>query len=419
MTMAITYKRALAIFFCIFVFYTEYLQYVWNAIPNMVAILGMLVLGVGYLLILASNKSWTPFGVKEFELMLIFFIITFISGLITSTSVSAHVTYWISSFEYFLLVPCLMYILRDQKDISKFCFFYMLFAIICAVTLIAHPVSYYESGSEGVRYSLSTSLNVNLLGQFLTLGSWCCCVLMTIYQKFRKFGYIVFILLFCANNLTKSRKNFIAILIIFLVWFILCWIPENKNDRFKIAVFSLCLVGIACYAYVHFYLGSDMATRMGNIFVDSLGNQNKRFDMYESAVELFKQSPLFGWGYHAYGISVGKPGGYSHATYPEVLANSGILGCALLFGMYIYSVVKVIKLLYRTRNILALSNERNLLKSALILWIVIAFMSTGVIYIYELVCFIIWGVLFSLIRCIENEIRTYCNGTYYLNFLKN
>ena len=343
------------------------------------------------------------------QLMLIFFILTFVSGLITSASVSDHVSYWISSFEYFLLVPCLMYILREQKDISKFCFLYILFAIICAVTLIIHPVSYYESDSEGVRYSLSASLNVNLLGQFLTLGSWCCCVLMTIYQKFRKFGYIVFILLFYANNLTESRKNFIAILIIFLAWFILCWIPDNMNNKLKIVVFSLCLVGIACYAYVHFYLGSDMATRMGNIFVDSSGNQNKRLDMYESAVELFKQSPLFGLGYHAYGISIGIVGTYSHSTYAEVLANSGILGCALLFGMYIYSIVKIIKLLHQIRNIPALDKARKLLKSALILWIVIVFMSTGVIYIYELICFIIWGVMFSLVRCIEIEIKTYCN----------
>lgn len=407
MKIKITQKRILGVLLAIFIFYTQYLQYVCKPIPSMVSILGGVVILYGYLEIFSDKECWSPFKVTEFSMLALFFGVTFVTGILFSPDMMVHIKYWLMSFEYFLLVPCFMYLIKNKEDFFFFCALYLLLSLCCSFSLWHNPVVYYERAEEGVRYSLSTSLNVNMLGQFLSLGCWCCCVLMTFFRKFEKFGLILITILFYANSLTGSRKNLIAILLIVGTWYILCWMPNHRKNFLHILIVTVLIIILVGYCYTHIYLGSDMANRMNELVVSSDGKQNARIDMYKIAWGIFKNNPLFGLGFHGYGFFVGNINSYSHATYAEVIATTGLCGSILFLGMYIYSIIKIVINVVKVKRIVELEDTLILLKLALVLWFSILFMSIGVIYFYELFCFIIWGILFSMIQITSKRIENY------------
>lgn len=402
-----SHRRILSVLMAVFILYTQYLQYVYFAIPSMVTILGAMVLGFGYIGIIYCREYWSPFKINEFTMMFIFFAITLATGIATSPNVTIHIRYWVTSFGYFLLVPCFMYLLESKEKLCVFCALYMAFSLLCAFTLWHNPVVYYEQAAEGVRYSLSQLLNVNMLGQFFMLGSWGCCFLMTFFPKFQKYGLAIIVFLFYANNLTGSRKNLIVILLIVGLWFAICWVPDNKENFLKVLLTAIVIFAVVYYCYIYFYLNSDIAQRMGQMFISSDGRENGRIDMYRTAMTIFKKNPIFGVGFHGYGIWIGKVSAYSHATYAELIADTGVVGSILFLGMYIYSFIKIILLIRRIKGIRELKDSLLMLKLALILWCVIIFMSSGVIYFYELVCFMIWGIMFSIIQITKKQIYMY------------
>lgn len=402
-----SHRRILGMVIAGFILYTQYLQYVFKAIPSMVTILGALVLGIGYIGILNCRKYWSPFEVNEFTMMFFFFAATLVTGFASSPNITVHIRYWITSFTYFLLVPCFMYLIGNKRRLCIFCALYMIFSILCAITLLHNPVVYYERAAEGARYSLSKSLNVNMLGQFFMLGGWGCCLLMNFFPKFQKYGLAIIVLLFYANNLTGSRKNLIAIILTVGLWFVICWMPDNKKNIFKVLLMIIAIISITYYCYIHFYLNSDIAQRMTQIFVSSDGKENGRFDMYRIAVYIFKKYPIFGLGFHGFGLWIGNVNTYSHATYAELLACTGICGSVLFLGMYVYSFVKILVLIIRIRKIEELKDSLVMLKMALILWVIIIFMSSTVIYFYELIGFMVWGILFSIIQITKKDISEY------------
>lgn len=411
MKISLSHRNILSVLLALFLFYTQYFQYEFTAMPSMVTILGGIVLAFGYIGIIYGGNYKKCFKVKEFKIMSLFFLLSFFTGIVTSPNVIIHMKYWFASFEYFLLVPCFMYIFKSKKLFLRFCAFYLFIALLCAFSLWHHPVI-YEKSVEGIRYSLSLSLNVNMLGLFLTLGCWCCCTLMSFFPKFTKYGLILVLFLLYANNLTGSRKNLIAIVLILSLWFFIYWLPENKNNYFKKFFIGIVIVFIVYYCYIHFYLGSSIANRMDELIVSSDGTENARIGMYRIAFNIFENNILFGLGFHGYGIYVGKINSYSHATYAEVLANTGLVGSLLFIGMYVYSFFKILMIINKIKKIKELKNSLLLMKLSLILWCSIIFMSVGIIYFYELVCFVIWGVLFSMIQIAENEINNYFKNQF-------
>ncbi len=97
------------------------------------------------------------------------------------------------------------------------------------------------------------------------------------------------------------------------------------------------LSGFGVYCAVKFFLPADILARLFDLS-DYAGGSG-RVELWGNALELFKDNPLIGggwgsyWGYNGYYEVV-------HNTFISVLADSGLIGFALLFIPLVYLAVK-------------------------------------------------------------------------------
>lgn len=382
-----------------FIVYTEYFQYKVG-ISGMVAILGAAVLGAGFLGLAPEGKLVQYCSVKELNIYLCFFCISFWLGGVGSISIFGHIRKWFNAFTYFLLIPCILYVVVNKRDIISFTRFYLLFSVIVAVMLILNPVKTTDTSRlDSIRYSIARGLNSNILGMYFILGSWCALAL-TVLSGTKTYRALIYIgILLIASLATGSRKTFITVLLIVFLWLLLVWFPENKTNIFLLGMMMLLILIGGYVFFTKYYLGSTLAIRMDAMMSGTDSSNDIRITMYKNAIEMALRHPFTGWGFEGYSYYVyGAAGGYSHATYAEVPACTGFLGSAIYLYMYVYSFGNVIRLIRKTRYNTELADIHNLMKMAAILWICIFFTSITVIYIYELLCFITFGILFACIR---------------------
>lgn len=392
----------------VFVIYTQYFQYVVRSISNMVMLLGALTIGICFLCWISMKVPWSEFSSNELNLYIIFWIFTLFTGLVCSENSSVHLKYWTTSFTYFLLIPCILIAIYSYDDILKCLRFYAVFSVLIAITLIIHPVLYRDTSSVlNMRYSLSTSLNVNMLGLFLTIGCWCLLITMVLNNTMHFISIVSLVILIYGLFLTGSRKSIIALGMVGILWLFWVWIPDNQHNAFKILAVLLVLAIVGYFVYSKYYIGSVMNARMDSMLFGTSESNSIRVQMYKDAWQMFKERPLMGWGFHGYGLYMGDVQGYSHATYVEVPACTGLFGSVLFFAMYLTSIRKCYTLLKYTKGIEELRHVTILLKMNLVLWAVIIFLSTCMIFIYELMCFIIIGFLFAVARYCKNTVYDY------------
>lgn len=74
-----------------------------------------------------------------------------------------------------------------------------------------------------------------------------------------------------------------------------------------------------------------------------------RIPLYEYAISLFKQNPLFGIGWGQYRYSYIREIG-THNIYLQILAETGIVGAALIFSAFIYGLVISVRLLRKSKE---------------------------------------------------------------------
>lgn len=93
------------------------------------------------------------------------------------------------------------------------------------------------------------------------------------------------------------------------------------------------LVIAVIYAYNKFYVGSSLEYRMTNLFMGADEGDDIRGNMYENAFELLKEKFITGFGFRGYSVYYeGNAGGYSHATYAELPACTGIVDASFILG---------------------------------------------------------------------------------------
>ena len=399
-------KKRCAVLYAVFVAYAQYIQYVGINISHMVAVFGA-ILVMYYLveLIYARNIDMTS---TEHRIFLLFFLVTFTTGLIGSVSLNDHLSTWMNAFEYFLILSCTLYIMYDENSIAAFLKLYGIFTIILAVTLIIRPVATTDSVKlDSIRYSISANLNSNILGMILALGCWCVLMLRILRPQHNILPIIGVSVLVVACMLTGSRKGLISMMIIAGMWFLWVELPKksrNANEIIKKIFLIIAIIISFLYLYNKYYINSTMSIRMEEMFNGTDESNQVRTSLYSKALALFLKKPLIGWGFGGYGsYYLNNPSRYSHATYAELLACTGIIGCVIWGVLYIYSIIKTCYLLVITRGITKLNKTREILKMILILWLFVVFTSATVIYFYELNCFITLGILFSMIKYVENS----------------
>ena len=116
-----------------------------------------------------------------------------------------------------------------------------------------------------------------------------------------------------------------------------------------------------------------------------------RIGMYQEAYQFFKSSPLFGIGFNNYRLlSVYHT--YSHSTYAEVLACTGLLGAVLYLSAFLIMAGKTIKIIAvgRTDSTIRLQ-ARNIFG----LLTVTLLLGAGVIHFYDMTSSIILAAIIA------------------------
>ncbi len=390
------------IFFIAFLLYYGWFQRVFFSISNMSFLLGA---GMILFIIYHSLKQKTPIlrGITvELVIWLMFAFASLGTGYLVAVSKSLVIKSLMNYFEYLVMIFGMAYISYQDKEINFFSSAYSVFSLVCALTTVFSGVNYTST-----RVSMSASTNPNTLGIIMVIGIFCLLFnldssspisLMFMICELFLFLYVVI--------LTGSRKSLISAIIVIVLWIVFVrksfWSNSKKisiGGRIAVLLFSL----IGAFLIYKFASNSYILLRLGKLFESG---DDTRVSMYLAAFELFKMSPFVGVGLDNYRtLTIFST--YSHSTYAEVLACTGIIGTILYFIPYCLIAAKIKKLV-RCSNTQISSNAKLLG----ILFFMLLFLGTGVIHFYDVNSYLSLGFIiaycnlnFKVSSCVEGKNR--------------
>lgn len=289
-----------------------------------------------------------------------------------------------------VLIMMIAYICEYEKSVK--------FAIrILAVTALACAVSCLimnKDISSKLELESGASISTNDIGSIMAFG--CFAVLFAfglkenkgVIKTIIKIGYIVAAV--SVIFLAGSRKSILAILILFALIFLLCARDFFKNiSTLQFLLILLLIVGAVVFVY--YYLlpnveNTNMYLRVwGRNAEDTVESDQGRLDLYSQALQEFGNHIICGLGFNNFSVTHGN---YTHSTYVEPLACSGIIGF-LYLAPYVMIFVKQIKLIRLYRDNI---EERIWQKELLAFYIAFLFVGIGIPYMYKDIPCIILGM---------------------------
>ncbi len=378
-------------FLFIMLLYSMYLQPVLElSIPNMVTLLGLcvvtfIVLHFLYYYRISVLELLTP----EIVLWFLFFLTSLIGSFFVSLDISKALSSLFQLAQIIVLLAIVVYISKSDGTIDFIVRSYIFIAILCAITLILRG---YDVGG---RMALSAIDNENTSGLLATMAL----VFSSLYFKARKpirnIAIVLLILLFVyCIVLTGSRKSFIAAMLYIVYWLIFV-LPEynaKKNILKKVFIALIVLIAVCVTIYVLLpsFQESVLYIRLYRLFTSS---DNMRYEMYQVAWQLFKESPILGIGYDNFRIYYWR-GLYSHSTFAELLSCTGLVGTTIFISMFIMMTVKILKII---RNPSISRPVRIQAKVFLGDILVLVFLAFGLIEFYTLSDSFRFGIIYSFI----------------------
>ena len=136
--------------------------------------------------------------------------------------------------------------------------------------------------------------------------------------------------------LTGSRKSIGAVVIMLVVMALLC-LPDYSRRLDLRGLFTLLAIGAAAYWFISRNLlpyaeETNLYERLfGSGAEAASASDQVRIDLYVWALEDFLENPLFGVGFNQFKRLHGN---YTHSTYAEPFACSGLLGLLYLYPYY-------------------------------------------------------------------------------------
>ncbi len=362
--------------------------------------LGVAVVGV---LILASEKPIKPnFDIKCWILYLIFSAVTIFVAYSPDHAIDGVIKF----AQRLVLIIIISYICEIEKSI--------MFAIrLLAVTAVGCALSsllMMNDFNQKLTLESGASVSTNDIGSIVAFG--CFGILFAFgtgeNNKLYKTAFkIIYVLLaFTVIAVAGSRKSIIAILIMFAAMFLFCW-----NDYFKkmsiLKFMAVIVVGaIAVYWIFNNFLPYFEET---NLFVRTVGrgaertaeSDLERLNLYRNAFDDFFSHLVLGLGFDNYSFVHHM---YTHSTYVEPLACSGIFGLLYLIP-YVHILVNQVKLSFSKEEMYAKTN-RIFQKEMLAFYIAFLFVGIGIPFLYKDIPCIVLGMFIAWQKISYSEINT-------------
>lgn len=193
--------------------------------------------------------------------------------------------------------------------------------------------------------------------------------------------------------LAGSRKSIIAVFIMLALLLLLC-VPDYRRNLNLRKFFVVLAVGIVSYLVINKYLlpyaeQTNLYTRLLGRGAEAASQSDEgRMKLYRWAFQEFLAHPFFGMGFNQFSEAHGN---YTHSTYAEPLACSGLIGL-----LYLYPYYSIIKKQLQLIRLSARGSLQRLKQKELLVYLCMAlFIAVGIPYMYKDVPCILLGTLIA------------------------
>lgn len=280
-----------------------------------------------------------------------------------------------------VLIMMIAYICEKEESVKFAVRLLAVTAVACAISCLIMNV---DVGKK-LQLESGATVSVNDIGSIMAFG--CFAVLFAFGLKEHKgfiktiikIGYIVAAVsvIFIAG----SRKSILAIIILFVLIFLFCARDYFKNLSITWIILISILLAVAAFIVYQYLVpmveDTSLYVRVYGRGAERAANSDEsRIELYNIALNDFIDHPFFGLGFNGFD-AVHK--NYTHSTYVEPLACSGIIGF-LYLAPYVMILVKQIKLIRLNKSNI---EERIWQKELMAFYISFLFVGLGIPYMYK------------------------------------
>lgn len=302
-----------------------------------------------------------------------------------------------------IIIMIVAYICEREKSI-RFGLQLMAFtAVTCSISILM----VVDDIQQKLSISTGAKLSANDIGSIMAFG--CFAILFCVGNRRRSSlvlsgmkmaGVIAAItVIFLAG----SRKSIIAVIIMAVLLVLLCATDYRKHYNWQ-QIFVMVIIGIASYMFINKYLlpyaeQTNLYTRILGRGAEAASNSDElRLDLYKRALQDFLHHPLFGLGFNQF---LTAHGNYTHSTYVEPLACSGLIGLLYLYPYF--SILR--KQIYLIRINRRGSLERLKQKEIFVYFCMFLFVGVGIPYMYKDIPCILLGTFIASQAISFKELR--------------
>ena len=374
------YIRISKVLISLYIVYNTSLVYVGFFVPRLSililagSVLSLFIYFINNGLYVNMNYDWL--------LLLLFFVVSSITGQFVAVNYQ-YLNNTIAFLAESLIVGFIIIEISIISDSNLFVSKSVALATtIIAIRFLTGNVVYIEG-----RATISYDLNVNAFGVYMMFGCWCM-LRNLISEKHLATSLVVSLLVSSYYTYiiiqSGSRKASISLLLIVISCIFIFWVLALTKRTVGYAIFVV-LVVIIFFAVIYLLFGEQFLEK-GAILQERLEDSetlvsgyNIRLDLALDALNCFKNNIICGVGlsnspfHSAYGM-------YSHNTYAEALACTGILGSIPLFCVLVEITLKHLLWLQLNNN-----HDRYFLLKLFdsLLLIIFLFVCSGQIFFYN------------------------------------
>lgn len=359
-----------------------------NLLPNCTIICFGVMLICLFMDIIGNQKGKIIFG-REFRCWGSYFIICLLSAAFYINT-SHIIRDLIDYMQRMVIAYAVFYICCVEKSIKWSLNMLSIVAIGAAVSILSGTSDISRRlGSAG---SASETISTNDIGALMVFG---CFAILFAFHK-RKIISIfrcvivtaISVLFITVISISGSRKAIIALMILYILLVFFCTKSVFKNvSSVKWLLLTAAVSGVLFLAYTKLFPlfeNTSLYLRLfGSKAAAASQSNDGRMQLIIQALKDFGNHPLMGLGYNNF---VYYHGNYTHCTYVEPLASSGIFGL-----LYLYPYVCILRkqlFLYRY------SQEDKIFQKALLaFYISFLFIGVGIPFIYKDIPNVMLGIL--------------------------
>ena len=296
---------------------------------------------------------------------------------------------------YFVIIILIMSLLKSKKHVQQelmkiFYVVALLYSIITLSTFFYRDliIKYFsflfdndrifmikKEISRGAFSGLAGEVSYNMFTISMGLGVVISNIIVK--KKLSIFNIILIIIMSTSLLLTQKRS---VIVVLFLI--LILMIRALKNDKKTIKkirklIFMLILIGI-----ILVIIEPEIVKVFNRFFVDGELYLSQRDILWNYAIQMFYNKPLFGYGINTYNIYCNDRGYFigarhAHNIYLQLLAETGIVGFAIFMTAFFVSLIETVKTI---RNTIKLPDNLTLKVAAVFsLYVQLFFLLYGIV----------------------------------------